>query len=174
MGKEFLRVANTMLEGLAKLLVGLSFGVLIVAVVIQVAGRSVFFDSPVWTEELARFALLYLAAFGVGLSYLRGDLVNVDMICESLPGRFPWLLRLISAVIIAVLSCALLGPAWKFTGIGAYQTSPALGWRMDYVHASVLLLLGSLLLFALLRIISMLSGISTGSPENFNNQERDV
>ena len=70
---------------------------------IQVLGRSFFHSSPVWTEELTRFALLYLAAFGAGLSYRTGDLVNVDMICEALPGRWPWLLRLVSAAATAAL-----------------------------------------------------------------------
>ncbi|MEZ5476515.1 MAG: hypothetical protein R3E95_03195 [Thiolinea sp.] len=38
------------------------------------------------------------------------------------------------------------------------QSSPALGWRMDFIHASVLVLLLSLLLFALLSIWEALSG----------------
>ena len=156
MGKNFITLLTSGLIRLCELLVGFSFCVLIVTVTIQVIGRSALFDAPVWTEELTRFALLYLTAFGVGISYLRGDLVNVDVVCESLPYPFPWLLRLISAVIIAALSLLLLLPAWKFTQIGAFQTSPALGWRMDFIHASVLCLLGLLFLFALIRISTLL------------------
>lgn len=161
MGKKFLKSLAFGLIRLAEVLVGIAFCVLIVSVVIQVAGRSAIFDAPVWTEELTRFALLYLTALGVGLSYQRGDLVNVDVICESLPGRIPWVLRLVSASIIVVLSFALLLPAWKYTEIGAFQTSPALGWRMDFIHASVLCLLVSLLLFALVRISSLLMQLVT-------------
>jgi len=62
--------------------VGLAFCVLIGAVLYQVIGRSIGMSS-VWTEELTRYALLYVAAFGVGLSLLSGDLVNVDVICGS-------------------------------------------------------------------------------------------
>jgi len=148
----------------ARAAVGIAFFVLCVAVLIQVLGRSVFHSSPVWTEELTRFALLYLAAFGVGLSYRSGDLVNVDLICESLPGRLPWLLRLVAAVATAVLCAVLLWPAWHYTSIGAMQTSPALTWRMDFSHASVLILLASLLLFAALRVYRMLKGDSDGRP----------
>lgn len=156
MGKTLILLINRGLILTAEVLVGLSFLVLIISVTIQVLGRSPLFDSPVWTEELTRFALLYLTAFGVGISYLRGDLVNVDIVCEALPGRIPWFLRLVSAVIIAVLSSALILPAWTFTRIGAFQTSPALGWRMDFIHASVLCLLVSLFIFALVRISSLL------------------
>jgi TRAP-type C4-dicarboxylate transport system permease small subunit len=148
----------------ARAAVGIAFAVLCVSVLIQVLGRSVFHSSPVWTEELTRFALLYLAAFGVGLSYRSGDLVNVDLICESLPGRLPWLLRLVSAVATALLCAVLLWPAWRYTAIGAMQTSPALTWRMDLIHASVLILLASLCLFAALRVYRMLKGESDGRP----------
>ena len=46
--------------------VGISFLILIGAVTVQVVGRSFVGSSPVWTEELTRFALLYLAGFGTG------------------------------------------------------------------------------------------------------------
>ncbi len=150
--------------GVARAAVGIAFLVLCVAVLVQVLGRSVFHSSPVWTEELTRFALLYLAAFGAGLSFRSGDLVNVDLVCEALPGRLPWLLRLVSAAATALLCAILLWPAWRYTSIGVMQTSPALGWRMDFVHASILVLLLSLLVFASLRVIRMLSGASDGRP----------
>jgi TRAP-type C4-dicarboxylate transport system permease small subunit len=144
--------------------VGTAFAVLSAAVIIQVLGRTVLDSSPVWTEELTRFALLYMAAFGTGLSYRTGDLVNVDIVCEALPGRWPWFLRLISATLTAALAGALVYAAWRFTTIGVMQTSPALGWRMDFVHASILVLLLSLLLFSLLRVVRMLRGTSDGKP----------
>ncbi len=158
--KKFIKSLNRGLTLLARVLVGLSFSVLIVSVTIQVLGRSGFFDSPVWTEELTRFALLYLTAFGVGVSLLTGDLVNVDIVCDALPGRIPWFLKLVSACIIAFLSYSLIGPAWQFTSIGAFQTSPALGWQMNYIHASVFCLLVSLFIFALIRISHLLIDLS--------------
>jgi TRAP-type C4-dicarboxylate transport system, small permease component len=143
---------------------GLAFAVLIVAVLIQVIGRSLVHSSPVWTEELTRFALLFLAAFGAGLSYRSGDLVNVDLACESLPGRWPRRLRLFSAAATALLMAFLVVPAWRYTSIGAMQTAPALGWRMDVVHASMLVLVVGLLIFSLARVLAMIVGASDGLP----------
>lgn len=153
---SIIRSLNRVLTRASEILVGLAFLVLIVAVTIQVLGRSALFDSPVWTEELTRFALLYLTAFGVGLSFVKGDLVNVDIICESLPGPIPWLLRIMSAAMVAALCCILIVPALEFTKIGALQTSPALGWRMTYIHASILVLLVCLFVFSLVRIGTLL------------------
>lgn len=145
---------------------GVSFLVLIASVTIQVVGRSFLGSSPVWTEELTRFALLYLAGFGTGLALFTGDLVNVDLVSESLPGRWPWILRLLSAVCVLIFCLLTLFPAWRFTAIGAMQTSPALGVRMNFIHGSVLLLLAMLGLAAGLRIVGMLSGVTDGKPEN--------
>jgi TRAP-type C4-dicarboxylate transport system permease small subunit len=134
--------------------VGISFLVLILTVLTQVLGRT-FGTSPVWTEELTRFAMLYMVAFGAGLSLRSGDLVNVDVVCESMPGKWPWRLRLISAAITGALCGYLIAPAWKYVSIGAMQTSPAMTLRMDFVHLSVFGLLATLFLFSVFRLYRM-------------------
>lgn len=148
---------------LARLGTGLSFAVLIAAVLLQVGGRFTA-SAPVWTEELTRYALLFTVAFGAGLSLRTGDLVNVDVVCEFLPGAWPWRLRLLAAVATAGLALYLLPHAWRYVSIGKMQTSPALGFRMDFVHFSVWLMLALLALFAVLRVLGMLAGTEDGRP----------
>ncbi|MBV6635703.1 MAG: TRAP transporter small permease [Mameliella sp.] len=148
---------------LARIGAGLGFAVLMGAVLVQVIGRLAG-TSPVWTEELTRYALLYMVAFGAGAAMRSGDLVNVDVISEALPAPLPWLLRLLAAVATAGLSIFLLSHAWRYVSIGKMQTSPALGIRMDYVHFTVWLMLLGLAVFAVLRVIGMLSGTEDGKP----------
>ena len=148
---------------LARIGTGVSFAVLLGAVLLQVAGRLTD-SAPVWTEELTRYALLFTVAFGAGLSFRTGDLVNVDVICEALPGRAPWMLRLFAALATAGLALYLLPHAWRYVSIGRMQTSPALGIRMDAVHLTVFLMLALLALFALLRVVGMLTGTEDGKP----------
>ncbi|SDK81848.1 TRAP transporter small permease [Aliiruegeria lutimaris] len=159
----FLDRLTKLLAAICMIGVGVSFATLIVVVLIQVVGRTIG-SSPVWTEELTRFALLYLAAFGVGLSLRSGDLVNVDVICENLPAPFPWVLRLLSAALTGTLALILIPYSWKFTSIGKMQTSPALGLRMDMVHFTVTLLLVLLCVFAFLRVVQMLFAGDDGIP----------
>lgn len=142
---------------------GLAFGVLICAVLVQVVGRMIG-SSPVWSEELTRYALLYVVAFGAGLAQRTGDLVNVDVICEALPDPMPWALRLISAILTAGLSFYLLPHAWQFVAIGKMQTAPAMGIGMTPVHLTVWLVLAGLALFSVLRVIGMLVGAEDGKP----------
>ncbi len=150
--------------------VGVAFVVLIVSVLWQVIGRLTG-NSPVWTEELTRFALLYLAAIGAGLSLRTGELVNVDVVVESLPERAAWWLRLVSAVLVAVLGLYLLPMAWQFTSIGWFQSSPTLGLSMGWVHLTMFLMLALLAFFAVLRIVAMLAGTSDGRPTQLFQDE---
>lgn len=149
---------------LARIGAGLAFAVLMAAVLVQVVGRLTG-SSPVWTEELTRYALLYMIAFGAGLAFRSGDLVNVDVVSEMLPGRLPWLLRLLAATATAGLAAYLLPHAWKYVSIGKMQTAPALGIRMDFVHFTVWLMLVGLALFGLVRILGMLTGVENGLPD---------
>ena len=161
------RIVSALAEALAalcRLASGLAFAVLAAAVLVQVLGRSGLMPAPVWTEELTRFALLYLAAAGAGLAFRTGDMVNVDLVSEALPGRGPWLMRLVSAVATLGFALVLIAPAWRFVSIGRMQTSPALEWRMDWVHASVLVLLVTLAVFAGVRVLGMLTGATDGLP----------
>jgi TRAP-type C4-dicarboxylate transport system permease small subunit len=145
---------------------GAAFGVLICTVLIQVFSRTFLPSSPVWTEELTRHALLFMAACGVGLSFRNGELVNVEIICDLLPLPVQRALMFISAALTAGFCLLLLSPAWMFVSIGALQTSPALGVRMDFIHVTVFILLAVLCLFAVLRIIRIIAGVSDGKAED--------
>lgn len=144
--------------------VGVAFFALIVVVMTQITTRTLGLASPIWTEELSRYLLLYMVAFGVGLSLMTGELVNVDLLQETVPERAAWTMRLLAAAATAILGGVMIWPAWRFTRIGAFQQSPSLRWPMDIIHASVLVLSVLLCLFALLRVITMLAGIDDGRP----------
>lgn len=155
-----------LLVSLCRVATGIAFGVLIVSVLIQVIARTFLPESPVWTEELTRYALLYLAACGVGLSFRNGELVNVDIVCEIVPRPVRKALMFVSAALTAVFAFALLKPASMFVSIGALQTSSAMGIRMDFIQVTIFILLALLGLFAVLRIVRILSGVSDGTPED--------
>jgi len=143
--------------------IGISFAVLIAAVLVQVVWRSIG-SSPIWTEELSRYGLLYVAAIGAGLSLRSGDLVNVDVICEAFGEKWSWRFRLMSAVFTAAMCLVLFVPAWRFVAIGKLQTSPAMGVQMTYIHFSVFALLIVLFLFSGLRVAGMLFYGQSGRP----------
>ncbi len=142
----------------ARAAVGLAFTVLAGSVLLQVAARTFLPQSPVWTEELTRFALLYMVAFGAGLSLRSGDLVNVDIVLEMVPRPVRRGLEVAGAAATAVFALILISPSLKFMQVGVFQTSPALGWRMDWVFASMLLAVLMLALFGVVRAVDVARG----------------
>lgn len=155
---------TSIIEGVFRALLGLSFLVIGGAVILQILGRNGLAPSVVWTEEISRFALLYIAALGAGLAFRSGDMVNVDLVSESLPGRTPWVLRVVGAVATLVVPVVLFLPAWRFVTVGARQTAPASGIRMNYVHGAISVLLVGLAIFAILRLLAMVRGTEDGRP----------
>ncbi|RUM98315.1 TRAP transporter small permease [Pseudaminobacter arsenicus] len=162
---QSLAVLNRLLTLVCRTTVGITFLALIAVVTIQIVTRTFGLPSPVWTEELSRYLLLYMTAFGIGLSLVTGELVNVDLLQEAVSERVSWWMRLLAAAFTAVLSAVMILPAWKFTAIGAFQRSPSLRWTMDYIHASVLFLSVLLCFFAVIRVIGMLAGTDDGRPQ---------
>ncbi len=132
-----------------KALLFLAFLGLIGVVLIQVVSRVALPRSPVWTEELSRFTLLYLVAIGAGLAVRTGELVNVDLLVGRLGGRTRRVWTGALALGCIGLAAALIAPGLRFTAIGAFQTSPALGWSMTWIHAIVVIIPALLIVFYL-------------------------
>lgn len=145
---------------LLRLVVGLCFSVLLVAVVLQVISRLLLPNPPIWTEELSRFALLFCAAFGIGLALRSGDLVGVDLLTMMLPKRAKIVVELASCLVMVGFGLMLLSPAWSFVDIGSLQTSPALLWNMFWVHLSVLIAPVALVVAAVERMLRVLAGLA--------------
>lgn len=133
-----------------------AFAVIVVAVTVQIVSRSFLPRSPVWTEELTRFALLYLAAAGAGLALRSGDLVNVDLFVGGLRAGARKVAAVLSGLVTMALAAMMFLPSLKFTAIGGLQTSPALGWSMSAMHFTTTLAAGSLLVFAGVRVLEVL------------------
>ena len=91
-----------------------SFAVLIAVVTLQVLGRFPGFPLFPWTEEVARFALVYLVAFSCGIALLRGELVNVDLFVGLLPARNSAEDRTPVDLIIIVFSVMIIPGAWDY------------------------------------------------------------
>lgn len=162
---QFLNLFARLLVFSSRAATGLSFFALIVVVTIQIATRTFDLPSPVWTEELSRILLLYMIAFGIGLSLLTGEFVAVDLLQEAIDERWAWWMRFSAAAFTALLSAVMIWPAWRFVQIGAFQRSPALRITMDTVHASIFVLAVLLFLFAALRVVGMLAGTDDGRPQ---------
>jgi TRAP-type C4-dicarboxylate transport system permease small subunit len=130
-----------------------AFAVLIGVVTIQVIGRLPGFPSPAWTEEVARFALLYLVAFSCGLAVLRGDLVNVDLFVGPLPERMRKRVAYVVDLIVVAFALAIIPGAFAYVTGSIGERARSLDMPMVIVYVVTLIIPVSLAFFSVARLL---------------------
>lgn len=126
------RVVTTLLAGI--------FGLLVVDVLWQVFARYVLGQSFSFTEELARFALIWLAILGA--AYLNGqrEHLAMDFLLRKLePAQRLKRQRIIEAAmfLFALVVMVIGGGNLMRTTLYLGQTSPAMNIPLGYVYAIV-------------------------------------
>jgi TRAP-type C4-dicarboxylate transport system permease small subunit len=126
------------------LLFGLGFSMAVI-VAVQVFFRYVLNQSLFWSEELARFLLVWLTFLGASVAYYRKVNPGVDV----LYARMGPALRRASTLLIHLVSIALFAVmlvyGWRFAHFVRLQISPALNLP-KWIVMSVVPISGSVLL----------------------------
>jgi TRAP-type transport system small permease protein len=132
-----------------------AFSVLIGVVTIQVLGRIPGFPSPSWTEEVARFALVYLVAFSCGIAVLRGELVNVDLFVAPLPAGIRKVVDRIVDLIILGFAVAIIPGAYDYVAGSLGERARSIDIPMIVVYVVTLIIPVSLAFFSFARLIGL-------------------
>jgi len=113
---------------------------LVVAVTWQILSRYLLAEPSSWTEELARFLLVWIGVLGASYAYRMKMHLGIDLLPQQLSGRRLALLELLvnSVVILFAVAVMVVGGGnlvamtWELQ-----QISPALGIPMAWVYAVV-------------------------------------
>lgn len=102
-------------------------------ITLQIVSR-VFFTSFAWTEEVARFLLIWIAFLGAALAFQQGRHIAVTFARDLMPLN---LRRIITGagILVAIaflVTLAMIG--WKYSGIQSFQKSPSLRISMFWVY----------------------------------------
>jgi TRAP-type C4-dicarboxylate transport system permease small subunit len=113
---------------------------MVASVVWQVLSRYLFVVPAAWTEELARFLLIWIGMLGAAYAYRLGSHLGIDLLSAKLEGKSKvLLLRVIH------LSCLLFAGAVLVAGGGSLvamtwelkQYSAAIGLPIAFVYAVI-------------------------------------
>ncbi len=134
---NWLAMPFSMLARFLRGVCALIFAALLMAVLWGVFTRQVLGDQPAWTEELARFLLVWLALLGGVLAYLEDKHLGVDV----LVARFHPSAQKVSRITIhvCVLGFALAVLVWGGSDLFRLrwelgQTMPSLGIRKAWFY----------------------------------------
>lgn len=104
-------------------------------VAVQVFARYFLPQSPSWTEELARFLMLYLVAAGAGLAFSKSMFISVDLFVQGQknPPFFSRVLRIVSRIVIFFSMISIGVFSWNMMKLGITQASAALHIPMIFI-----------------------------------------
>lgn len=133
---RFLKACDTWfyrcLAGICALLVG----VMLVTVGAQIFMRYALNAPLVWSEELARFTMVWLALLASALAMRRAQHIAMTGL-YTVPPRIEPILRVLTALATILILGVLTYYSWELTGRTMRQRSPALGLPMGYMYAAI-------------------------------------
>ena len=113
------------------------FVVMIAAVGGQVVMRYVFNSPLSWSEELARYSMVWLAMIASALCARLGQHIAVKGLIVPMPERVRKLMHGAAIIVIAAVLIVIAYHSWDRTVRSSRQTTPGLGLSMSYAYASV-------------------------------------
>ena len=110
------------------------------SVVWQVLSRYLFVVPAAWTEELARFLLIWIGMLGAGYAYRQGSHLGIDLLATRLsaPGK-KRLHNLVHAVCLLFAASVLVIGGWSLVSMTweLKQYSAAMGLPIAFVYAVI-------------------------------------
>ncbi|MEM7317118.1 MAG: TRAP transporter small permease [Planctomycetota bacterium] len=143
---------NAVLVRILEVLAIIAMGTLVLDVVWGVVTRYVVGEQAKWTEELARFLLIWVSMLGGALAFRRREHLGIDFLVGLMDSDVQGGMRMLKYGIVCLGAIVVFlygGCRIVLDALAAQQTTPALGLKMGYVYSAVPLAGAFILLFAL-------------------------
>src|SRR5690554_2657057 len=152
MVREFMRKTGDKIEAVLKVWQVAIFSVSIFCITFEVFMRFVLNSPTSWSEELARFTMVWLALLGLGTGIRRKDHIRIDNIIDVFPKPIRALAAWVRYIVTFIFSLVLLVYGFRMAMINMTQITPGLAIPMGYVYMAVPI--GAfLMLFYLLELV---------------------
>jgi len=123
-----------------ELLIIATMALLVVDVVWGVFTRYALGEQAKWSEELARFLLVWVALLGGALAFRTKAHLGVDYFVNQLHPDARKLTAVAADLVVLFFAVAVLllgGTSVVREALALEQTTPALGWKMGYVYLAL-------------------------------------
>jgi TRAP-type transport system small permease protein len=165
--QKWTALCATILERMLDVLSGTAVAVMAGAMFYQVFGRYVLSHAPSWSEELARYLMVWLTMLGSAAVVRAGGHITVTTLTDALP---PALQRVVLAVRDAALvsTCGVL--AWWGTGYAALngaQESAGMEIPMSIPYAALPVGAALIVVLVLLARFAGAPAVMHGEEETF-------
>jgi TRAP-type C4-dicarboxylate transport system permease small subunit len=141
---------NALIEKYEKVLGWLTSGILaalLLIVLAQIVSRYVLNNSLPWTEEAARYLMIWGVLLGASLSYLNGYLISIETFVNRLSAPVRKVVRVVNRLLSLIFTGILTVYGVNLCILGAQMESPALA--LSYLWIYLAIPVGAGLLFVL-------------------------
>ncbi|QMV42776.1 TRAP transporter small permease [Cohnella cholangitidis] len=128
------------IDGLNKIVgivVGLMLGAMSIIIIMQVLCRFVIDYPLTWSEEAARYLMVYTVFLGASLALRNHKMIAIEIITESVKPKVRKVLRILVSLISIVFFVVLLFKGLDMLEIVSRQTSAGLGIKMDIPYMAI-------------------------------------
>jgi TRAP-type C4-dicarboxylate transport system permease small subunit len=127
---------------------------MIVVITLQIIFR-VFFDAISWSEEVARYLLVWTTFLGATLAWYRGRHIAVTFVIESLPGVVGRIARTIAEIISIAFFGIVIVVGIRYMSAQSFQVSASLRLPMPIVYTIIPVTAAVMLFYAIVDLIEI-------------------
>jgi len=128
-------------------------------VIVQVFSRYILNHSLFWSEELARYLLVWLTFLGTSVAYYRGMHPTINLFQQHFSPRLKHRLHIIVHILSLAFFCVMIWYGAEFAYFVRLQTTPALSLPKWLVFA-IIPISGTLLVLHVLGFLQ--TGVKSG------------
>ncbi|MFV0313494.1 MAG: TRAP transporter small permease [Anaerotignum sp.] len=132
-------------------------GTMVMVTFMQIVCR-VFFSALSWSEELARYLLIWASMLGAGCVYKSGSNIAILVVQDLLPETYKKMAKVLVQVLCGIFFALAIYHGIRFMGLMGTQKSAALHIPMKYMYLSVPLGCSIMLIHAIDAIFSEIFG----------------
>ncbi|MBB4285902.1 TRAP transporter small permease [Roseospira goensis] len=137
---------------------------LIAVITLQIVSR-VFFTSVSWTEEVARFLLIWITFLGAALAFQQGRHIAVTVVTDLLPPRLYRLVAVAAQLVALAFLVSLAVIGYRYMLLQGFQKSPSLRLSMTYVYAVMPACSAVMALLCVSDLLRILAGADPRQPQ---------
>ena len=130
-----MRSFNALLYRGLQVLLTLLIAAMLIPVTLQIFSRFVdFIPRYIWTEEAARFCLIWLIMLGATIAVRDGTHFDVDVLPAPTTNKGKAVARLVIHVAMLLVALTFVAFGWRFALFGWEQSSEMTGINMLSIH----------------------------------------
>lgn len=164
--KLALKGINKLMTATLNTVLIIAVGLLVLDVVWGVFTRYTLGEQAAWTEELAKFLLIWVTLLGGAAAFATKGHLGVDYFVEKLHPEARRIVAVFSHLVVLFFALAIFVYGGWYTvsdALAIEQTTPVLQWKMGYVYLVIPIAGFFMVLFTLENMLETIDPSETGS-----------